>query len=1205
MKLKKLEINGFKSFDQKTSVEFPLGVSAVVGPNGCGKSNIIDALRWVMGEQSVKQLRGKSMEDVIFAGANGKPPLNMAEVSLTLINDNGTAPEELKDFSEIMLTRRLYRSGESAYYINKQLCRLKDIHNVFLGSGLGSKSYAVIQQGNIGAITEAGPEERRFFIEEAAGVTRFINRKNEALRKVLATNQNLIRVTDIISEIKRQMNSLKRQARKAEIYNKYQTLIKIFDIHLAAHYFDEFTQKINETDCLIKDLNDSDIEHSTRLKRLNATVEEIKHRRWQKNQEISDQKNHKYETQRQIDRAENDLAHMRKDTERLGEETVELESARINLEEKNKGIQVEIEQTKNQNSYLSKEITDATARLDQETRDSKNIRDQLAELNKDLESCKADLMDKVAREAQYKNIYQNASNNKDSLKRRLKRADEEEALADRKVNGVRQDEVNAKEELDTVRLEVKNISKQIGDVINELDRKNDVLSRQVKIVQTLEFEKNQARSQFTALKKMEENFDWYKEGVKAIMQMDKSHEAPDDGNDHQTVNRNGIIGLTADIVEPEPSFETAVEAALGDSLQYIIVQEQTDGLRAINYLQANGSGRSGFIPVASIKLIDEDPQKKPDPSRLLLNHVTVKQGFEAIAEALLGHVVLADTFEEALAIFNRNGVRQTVVTKNGDLISCQGIMAGGNKENLSGILAKKQELRELKRKIEQYDKKIESAQDELNKIETDVRNCQSNLQKLTETKNKLSQDEIEAEKAFYKATEDLKYARRHLEIVRLEQEQLLGEESDINEKMEKYHHALSEIENEVEAVQSRITDLTKNIGAVSSSLENFNQRIVDLKLKLTSLNARLENTNNTLNRLEEFREEGIKRLEQLCHEIAQKKQKEADIEQNTVEKSQKLSNMYNDIKLLEEALETNEASYLSIDNELNENDGIISNTQSKREETLQNIRLLEVEQSQQLLKRDNIKDRIEEHYNRPFTELRAANNLDHENIPPEMSIDEMEKELVKFRENISRIIDVNLSAIKEYEELKTRFDFLSEQRDDLLQAVEDLHKVIRKINKITKKRFLETFDLVNQKLGEVFPRLFEGGTAKLVLTDPDKPLETGVEFMIHPPGKKLTQISLLSGGEKALSAISFIFAIFLIKPASFCLMDEIDAPLDEANIYRFNELLKIIGEKSQILMITHNKNTMEFADTLFGVTMENKGVSKIVSVNFKQREALN
>ena len=317
MKLKKLEINGFKSFVEKTSIQFPPGISAVVGPNGCGKSNIVDAIKWVMGEQSVKQLRGKSMEDVIFSGSNGKPPLNMAEVSLTLANENGTAPEELKDFTEIMLTRRLYRSGESGYFINKQPCRLKDIHNIFMGSGMGTKSYAVIQQGNIGAITDAGPEERRVFIEEAAGITRYKSRKKEALSKVGATNQNILRVTDIIAEINRQMAGLKRQAKKAERYKKYQKRIRELDICLALHYYDEYTRKIDEADALLTDLKDTDIEHSTRLKKLMRKLKKSSSRRTEKNQEISDQKSRIFETQRHIDRMENDMSHFPRRCESL------------------------------------------------------------------------------------------------------------------------------------------------------------------------------------------------------------------------------------------------------------------------------------------------------------------------------------------------------------------------------------------------------------------------------------------------------------------------------------------------------------------------------------------------------------------------------------------------------------------------------------------------------------------------------------------------------------------------------------------------------------------------------------------------------------------------------------------------------------------------------------------------------------------------
>ncbi len=373
MKLKKLEIIGFKSFYDKANIQFPQGISAVVGPNGCGKSNIIDALRWVMGEQSVKTLRGKSMEDVIFSGANSKAPLNMAEVSLTLANDNGDSPEELREFTEINLTRRIYRSGESAYLLNKQPCRLKDIHNVFWGSGLGSKSYAIIQQGRIGAITDANPEELRFFVEEAAGVTRYKNRKYEALRKINTTQNNLLRVTDIISEIKRQMASLKRQARKAEIYNNYQKQIKALEIYLGLHYFEDYASRIQQTDSLLNELQDLDLSQVTEIKKLDASVEEIKLKRWQKNQEISEQKSNQFETQRKIDRNENDLVHLRKEIKRLSEESAELKAARVQLEEKNHQMLSEIDQVKNEASAINEEITTVRTRIDEEKASSETI----------------------------------------------------------------------------------------------------------------------------------------------------------------------------------------------------------------------------------------------------------------------------------------------------------------------------------------------------------------------------------------------------------------------------------------------------------------------------------------------------------------------------------------------------------------------------------------------------------------------------------------------------------------------------------------------------------------------------------------------------------------------------------------------------------------------------------------------------------------
>ncbi|MFH1992527.1 MAG: chromosome segregation protein SMC [Pseudomonadota bacterium] len=1198
MKIKKLEINGFKSFYEKASIEFPPGISAVVGPNGCGKSNIVDALRWVMGEQSVKQLRGKSMEDVIFAGTNGKTPLSLAEVTLTLLNDNGSAPEELNDFTEIMLTRRLYRSGESAYFINKQPCRLKDIHNIFMGSGLASKSYAVVQQGNIGAITDAGPEERRFLIEEAAGITRYKSRKTEALRKLEATNQNLLRVNDIIMEVQRQMAGLKRQARKAERYKKYQDRIKSLDIGLALHYYDDYTRKINETDALLKDLEDTDIGHTSQIKKLDAAIEEIKFRRSQKNQEISEQKSRVFETQRNIDRMENDLAHLHKDIERLANEIAGLESAREDLEKKDRNITAEITQVEDQNISIKSQITDETSALNQQQSALQHIKDQLSALHQELETAKTKVIDLVAREAQYKNICQNATNNKESLKRRLKQIDEEEAKTTQKVTEFKHKVARAEEEFQRYHAQIDDLNQRIADIKNRLEENISLLSAQVKRVQTLELERNKAKSTYTTLKKMEDNFEWYRDGVRAIMKKESSKE-----DEHPTASvrgpeNNGILGLMADILEPEPTFETVVEAVLGESLQYILVKDQETGIDSINYLQTRRAGRSGFIPVSSVKTIEHEHTRKPDPQKKLLNHVAVKPGFEKIAEALLGHVVVAADIQEAIKIYNSNGIMQTVVTRDGDIISHQGFMIGGSQDNLAGILTKKQELKRIDRHINKLNQKLESARHDQKELESNVRIVESELQQLIEQKNKVAQSEIEAEKDLYKATEDLKHTLRHLEIVNLEQERLLGETSDIDAEMSTYNQAIIDIESAVQAAQNQVTEKLEQISSLSSELDDFNQTILEHKLNLTALNAKLENSSNTLRRLKEYQSDGLKQLEQLSNDIAQKKQKQTDSKQTILEFEQTLSGRYDALQRLEAALQHNETDFAAIDAKLKDHDSTISEIQNKREKTLQKIRMLELEHSQQHIQRENIANRLEENYHDTIAAFQsefgnAVNNLG-------MTLDKIEEKLSLCRKRIALIDDVNLGAIKEYEQLKERHDFLCEQRDDLVQAVEDLHKVIKKINKITQERFLTTFDAINQKLNEVFPRLFEGGSAKLVLTEPDKPLDTGVEYMIHPQGKKLTRMSLLSGGEKALAAIALIFSIFLIKPASFCLMDEIDATLDEANVFRFNDLLKIIGEKSQIIMITHNKKSMEFADTLFGITMENKGVSKVVTVNFER-----
>ena len=1191
MKLKKLDIIGFKSFFEKASIAFPPGICAVVGPNGCGKSNVVDALRWVMGEQSLKQLRGKSKEDIIFSGASGRPPLNMAEVSLTLVNDNGSMPEEYREFSEVMVTRRLYRSGETAYLINKQPCRLKDIHNIFMGSGVGARTYAVIQQGNIGAITDAGPDERRVFIEEAAGVTRYKMRKTEALRKVNATNQNLLRVKDIITEIDRQMNGLKRQARKAARFKRLKAEARQIDIRLLRHHAWEFDSQMNEAGTLLRSMKDEDIDQTTRLKKIDAAIESIKLQRSEKDRDIASRKSRKFEIQRAIDRMESELAHMKSDRERLVAEVAGLEAAKTDLEAKNSTIISEIDEVQRQHEGLQRQIGTTKETIAAENSDSAEMRGQIDSLNRTLESGKSRLMEMVAEEARIKNTHQNAANNRENLKRRLQRTDEEVLLSEKTVREgtVRREAADA--EMRRIKNEIRALDRQIASLKQELNGAIAALSTQVKTTQTLEMERNKARSSLATLKKMEANLDWYKDGVKAVLQAARQDPLPAE----TPPAPSGIVGLLADIIEPEPAYDTAVEAALGESLQYILVADQSAGTGAIDYLQQSQAGRCGFIPVGSLRPMDDRPDKRPAHDRRLLNHVGVKEGFESVAEALLGHVAVTDTLAAAQELYQRNGRVQTVVTRAGDLLSHQGVMIGGSPDKLSGILAKKQEIKSLTELCAQLDIQVEQAHRSQADMEARVRDLEKHLQETIAEKSEAEQDAMEAEKTLYRAEEELKSAHRHLEIARLEQEQLMGEEMDLDEEIERYNALLDTIAGNVAEAQEEVARTSARIDETAAQLEAFNQRIVDLKLKLTSFTANLENCAGTLRRLKDFQADGIRRLEQLSTDIDAKKDRIEGAAKRKEINARDLSAHYDALKELESRLNADEQEFGDIDTRLKENDAQASQIQNQRESLHQKIRMLEMDLAEKRIKRENLENRCQEYYHCTIDELTVDAGQDEEDKPERPEV--LENSLATIRQKIVNIGDVNLEAIREFEEQKERYDFLCEQRDDLLKAIEGLQKVIRKINRITQERFLDTFTRINDKLKEVFPRLFEGGTARLELTNPSDPLETGVEFMVHPPGKKLTRMSLLSGGEKALAAISFIFSIFLLRPASFCLMDEIDAPLDDANVMRFNSLMKVIGEKSQIIMITHNKNSMEFADTLFGITMEQKGLSKVVSVN--------
>jgi chromosome segregation protein len=1194
MKIKQIDVTGFKSFVDETTVAFPGGISAVVGPNGCGKSNIVDALRWVMGEQSVKLLRGKSMEDIIFSGTEKRPPLNMAEVALTLINDDGDIPEQYREFSEIMVARRLFRSGESAYFINKQPCRLKDIQNLLMGSGVGSRTYSVIEQGRITTLIDAGPEERRYFVEEAAGTTRYKSRKNEALRKIERTQQNLQRINDVIIEVKRQMNSLKRQARKAERYKAYQEQIQHLEVGLATHHYKAICTEISETDALLQSLKDTDLKHGSELAKLDAAIEGIKQERTAKHEEISGHKATRYQLQRTVDKLERDLEHGTKDLERLNTESRQLKTEIKEIGEKDNQTDLECRNLDERALALQQEIDRTKEHVKQEEPTKHTLKNRLAELNEILETKKTELIDLVTRRAAYQNTLQNTSESKAALTRRIEHIKKEKRQAEAEIVRLEKGLTNANTALHDLKKNLEEISKDLKSSERQFTEKREVLADQIRKGQAMEAEKQRIRSRHTALMKMDENYEWYKEGVRAIMR----------GSESQDRDQTGIHGLVADVIEVQPSYEDAAEAALGEALQYVIVKDQQGGLAAIDYLHTQSAGRGAFIPIKGVRpVMNTDTAVSraslADSESLLIDHLKVREGYEDLIKFLVGHVVIVKDMKAALSLWNRNGFSHSVVTQKGDRVSSQGILMGGSSDNAaSGILTKKKEIRELGNQLSKLETATAKEKSTQEQLETEAIGLETRIQETRLIERQKSQEEMDLDKELYRLGEELKHARHRLKVTDLEAQQNKGEKTDVDLEHSKVEEMLSELSKEIQTTESAVGQTRAEVKEASEGLESSDQKLVGLSLELTRLEAEYDNAENTVRRLKTFQDERLREMSHLAKQLKQKQLGSTTVQEQLGRDRDKIARLYDEIETADEALAEMEVQYQAIERVLEESGRALSDVGSAQQQTLQKIQQLELKQTERRMQREHLVSRIRESYHLDIE------SSDHDDYPEAFSVEETDEALARLREKIMRIGDVNLAAIQEYETLEERYRFLTEQRDDLVDAVDALRRVIRKINRRSLRQFMRTFKAVNEKLQHVFPRLFEGGTAKLALTDPKRPLESGVSFLVHPPGKRLTRMSLLSGGEKALSAIALVFSLFLIKPTSFSVFDEIDAPLDDVNTFRYNDMLREIGRESQVILVTHNKQTMGVADALFGVTMEDKGISKLVSINLESNREL-
>jgi chromosome segregation protein len=1207
MRIKRIDLTGFKSFCDKTALDFPNPITGIVGPNGCGKSNVVDALRWAMGEQSARHLRGKTMEDVIFNGSDTRGPSGMAEVSITFEND-GLVPIEYLDYSEITVTRRLHRDGTSEYLMNKVPCRLRDITNLFLGTGVGTKAYSIIEQGRIGLIVSARPEDRRHFIEEAAGITKYQRRKRAAERKMDATRQNLLRVSDVLDEIGKRLGSLRRQAKKAERYRRYREEMKDIELWAASHRMLEITAELGYQRGALGDLEQRREEHQAELERREADLEAARLSAMEVERQVNTLNEHLYAVDNRI---------------KLNENTVKFHTQESEeLERRADDARSEVEALKQQLEEANLELAERRAESERLAALRGDLAGQVAVREEILEGMREEHGDVLrAAEQERENIAmaeQSIARAEASLRALVQRRRELQERGDRHREEIErvlertgslaasQEELHG--ELSGLRLSVEELGQRQEEVrarLLELEEESRRGEAELEVVRT---ELHRRRSRLTSLQEIQERYEGFSRGTRAIMQRRE-------GN-----GESGILGLVADVVEAPTSYETALEAVLGQRLGTVIVEDEGVGVDAISYLKGSAEGRSSFIArwARGAGLLEKAPVgfvwepavadttsfgdgvqlAGPGVHGRMLGLIQCGEDYQRVAESLLGDVVVVDSLERALDLWDQvDG--QTLVTLDGEILEPDGTVTGGSLDaELSGVLRQKREIKELKGIIAELEAQYRTVLDAHVSVKTEMARLEQVLEQVTREGHQGDKDILTREK--------------DLSRIGSEVDALAARRQELEQEAEHVRQLLDELEQQAEELRAEVFEANeqKQLGGdvvyllgrearrVSRLVDHAAAAVTDRKVDLAQADGNWRSALEAVDRIEQMQGEKVERIGRLEQDSADGLARADELRVQVEELEQELRRLVTERADCQEQLAQGRAAYEARLAEVGELEAELKRVRSAVSELGVEVGQLQLKLSELSMNLGHLEEQIWERYREQLR--RVAGDYHMRTM---VSEEDLER-LGRLRELIERMGEINLTAIEEYDELSERHEFLSTHKADLEGALGQLTRAIQKINRTSRKRFRETFDLVNAKFQEVFPRLFKGGRARLVLTDEENLLESGVEIIAQPPGKKLQSIELLSGGEKALTAVSLIFSMFLVKPTPFCLLDEVDAPLDEANVGRFNQIVRETSEISQFILITHNRRTMEIVDHLFGVTMEEPGVSKLVAVSLSDAETI-
>jgi len=1186
MRLKSLEIVGFKSFVDRTVVNFEEGITGVVGPNGCGKSNIVDAIRWVMGEQSAKHLRGGSMEDVIFSGSETRPTTNMAQVFLTFDNSDGRAPAEYAGLTEIQIGRRLYRSGESEYFINKANCRLKDIIDLFLDTGVGAKAYSIVEQGMVGQVIGAKPVDRRTLIEEAAGISKFKSRKEAALRKIESTQANLLRLTDILNELSRQINSLNRQAKKAERYQRIATELKEREVSLAAYRHNELGSELAALESESRIHAETEVSLSAELSKHEADIESQKMTIAEIERELEGIQEELYSVNQSIKLDEAAIEHNAKEIESLFSRsaalTKELEglTGRLNTIAERVG---NANQEKVEADCALASLTEAAALLEEEVN---RLRSDQTKMNEEAEERRRQIFSDAGLAQELKAKLDHLERRVVEITGRVARDQAEIDSTDRSRTEIAQKLKDGDSRLGGLKDLKSKLTAETTSKRDSLMKARGELAGVEQKLKELRDAQSAAQSRLESIEEMRRNLDGYRDGVKSVIL--RSKEA--------TESLRGIVGTVGEIIETDPPYETALSAVLGDRLQYVVVESHNEGVEAIDYLKQAAKGRSSFIPLA-VRVGEQKSLSLQGEGIVgpLLDQIRFADDYKHIVRYLMSDVILVSDIKTALRHWESGEISNTFVTLGGEVVDPSGVITGGiGGDADSSLIAQKRRIKELKEEVEARQEKLISAEAEARRLSDEVKRLEEEIEGLDRDAHNLEIEFVGEERDFGGLKDDITRLDKEHDRLVVETAALNEERQEVERERTSTTLRIEQVAFDKQKTEESLGEVMRQICSMNEELSGRERRLVDLKVSLAQAEERQASVSREIERLVTSKSELLIDIGRREDEISSGGQRVISLNRDTDERKSAVDVAIRSIEKLTLFQQATQERYQNATQDVRTHELKVRESRQKREEAMSLSHELALKLTGL---REKIKYLVEGIRERYRIEISL---IDKNSVNAELDIETEEQAILNLKEKLESIGSVNTDAIKEYEELFERYQFMSKQHADLTTSIETLKQAISKINRVSRQRFKKAFDDVDEKFQGLFPKLFQGGRARLMLTDEENLLESGVEIVAQPPGKRLQSITLLSGGEKALTAIAFIFSIFLTKPAPFCLLDEVDAPLDDANVDRFNNMIRAMTPHSQFVLITHNKRTMELADILYGVTMEEAGVSKMVSVRLNQ-----